>query len=551
MKSGSAQSLLLMLLMLLCPLQARAQDPHRGGTLRLLAASGMGTIDPQVNYQEKYFQLCQSIYDGLLAFRKVAGEGAFTLVPDLAETLPTVSDGGKTYVFHLRHGIQFSDGHELGVDDVVASYTRLFKVSSPTAGTWYRTIVGAEACLKKPASCTLAGGVQGDTKAATVTFHLVNADPEFLYKVASPHAVILPAATAARDTGVQAPPGTGPYRIASYDPRKQLKLVRNPRFKVWSGDAQPDGYADEVDYDFGLPDEDQVTAIENGQADWSFDAVPVDRLNEIGTRYAAQVHVSPLKALYYLALNTRRAPFNSLQARQALNFALDRRALVRIYGGPKLATPTCQFLPPGFPGHEAYCPYSKPPGAQWAAPDMERARQLVKASGTAGQKVTLVVQDTAMEIQLGTYVQSVLNDLGYVATVKSLASSVQFIYIQNTNNEVQISISDWYQDYPTASDFLHVNFACDSFHPGSDVSVNISGLCDAGLDADMQRAMLADVDGPDATNRLWAAIDHRIVDLAPVAPMFNPQHIDFLSKRVKNFVYSDRFYWLYAQSWVQ
>ena len=65
------------------------------------------------------------------------------------------------------------------------------------------------------------------------------------------------------------PPGTGPYMWQSYDPNKEAVLVRNPYFKVWNPDAQPDGYPDKIVEKYGLQVSDEVTAVENGQADWS------------------------------------------------------------------------------------------------------------------------------------------------------------------------------------------------------------------------------------------------------------------------------------------
>ena len=528
-----------------------ANDPHRGGKLRLLSTAGAGTIDPQINYTLQFAQIFQGVYDGLVTFRKASGAEAFVIVPDLAEALPKPENGGKTYVFKLRKGIQFSNGKELTVEDVAASYRRIFKVLSPTAGSFYNDIVGADACIKTPATCTLMGGVVTDAKAGTVTINLRAPDSEFFYKLAVPHASILPADTPAKDAGVTPIPGTGPYKIVSYDPKKQLKLKRNTEFKLWSADAQPDGYVDEVDYDFGLSDEDQVTAIVNGQADWMFNPVPADRLNELGTKHAKQVFVSPLTAMYYLAMNTRLAPFDNLKARQAVNFAIDRSALVKIYGGTNLATPTCQVLPSLFSGYQPYCPYTKNPGTKWSAPDIEKARQLVKESGTAGQKVTLIAEDNAVQKGISTYVQSVLNDIGYQASVKLLSQSVQFTYIQNTNNKVQISSTTWFQDYPAPSNFLNVLFSCANFHPGSDSSVNIAGLCDKGLEADLVKAMATGVSDPAAAATQWAAIDRKVVDIAPVAVMFNPKQLDFVSKRVGNFVFSGEFYFLYNQAWVK
>jgi peptide/nickel transport system substrate-binding protein len=69
-----------------------------------------------------------------------------------------------------------------------------------------------------------------------------------------------------------------------------------------------------------------------------------------------------------------------------VNFALDRQAAVNIFGGKNLATPTCQILPPGFPGYKPYCPYTLHPGTTWSAPDLAKAQALMKASGRLGRR---------------------------------------------------------------------------------------------------------------------------------------------------------------------
>ena len=79
-----------------------------------------------------------------------------------------------------------------------------------------------------------------------------------------------------------------------------------------------------------------------------------------------------------------------------------------------------------------------------------------------------------------------LNQIGYKASVKAISGNIVFTYVQNTKNKVQINVQQWYQDYPAASDFLHILFGCDSFHPGSDSSINIAGFCDKKIDAQMQ-----------------------------------------------------------------
>src|SRR5207247_4360745 len=132
-------------------------------------------------------------------------------------------------------------------------------------------------------------------------------------------------------------------------------------------------------------------------ADWTLEQPPADRLGEIGTKFAKQVHINTLTAFWYVPMNTRMAPFNNVKARQAVNYAIDRNAAVKVFGGPKLATPSCQVLPPGFPGHVDYCPYTKNPGKKWSAHDLAKAKRIVTESGTAGMRVEDVSLDVVVK----------------------------------------------------------------------------------------------------------------------------------------------------------
>ena len=533
------------------PASAEYMKEHRGGTLKLVSHAAAGTIDPHINYTLQYWQIFQSTYDGLIAFQKAAGADGFTKVPDIAEEFPKPTNDGKTYVFKIRKGIKFSNGQELTVKDVVASLQRIFKVSSPTAGGFYSVIVGADKCIKDPKTCTLEGGVVADEAASTVTINLTRPDAEIFDKLALPHAAILPADSPTADVGSKPLPGTGPYMFTAYDPNKGMKLERNPNFKVWSEQAQPDGYPDVVQYDFGLTEEAQVTAVQNGEADWMFDEPPADRLSEMGTKNKDQVHVTPLTAWWYVPMNNNLAPFDNIKVRQAVNYAIDRKALVNLFGGPVLASPVCQVLPPNFPGHEDYCPYTKDPGAKWSAPDMEKAKKLIEESGTKGMKVTIVPEDKAVAKSIGVYLQSVMSELGYDASVKPISPDIQFTYIQNTKNNVQMSVTQWYQDYPAASDFANILFGCSSFTPGSDSSINMSGFCDKEIDAKMQAALALGVTDQPAADKMWTEIDKAITDKAPMAALFTPKHLDFVSKRLGNFKFNSQYFFMPPQAWVQ
>jgi peptide/nickel transport system substrate-binding protein len=528
------------------------QSAHAGGTLKLLASTAGGTLDPQVNYTLQYWQLFQASYDGLVGFQKVSGAPSFDVVPDLATAMPTVTNGGKTYTFTLRKGVKFSTGQTVTVKDVLSSFQRLFKVSNPNAGSWYNVIVGGAACLAKPTTCTLSGGVVVNAATNKVTFNLTAPDAEFLDQLAVPFGAILPSSAPAKDAGTTPIPGTGAYYFSKYDPNRQLTMKRNPYFKVWSAAAQPQGYPDEIDMVFGNTVESEVTSVQNGQGDWIFDPLPSDRLSQLSSKYGKQLHVNSLTAVWYLPMNTNIAPFNNVKARQALNYAIDKNAAVSLFGGSQLAQPVCTVLPPGFPGHIDFCGYTKGGGSTYNGPDLAKAKALVKASGTAGTAVGIVVTNDTVNQAVGQYVQSVLNSIGYKATLKPLSANIQFNYIQNTKNKVQISLSQWYQDYPAASDFLKVLLSCSQFHPNSDNSINIAGFCNKSLDAKMNQAETLSITNPTGANKIWGQVDQTMMSTAaPWVPLFTPKQIDFVSSRVGNYQFSRQFYMYVDQLWVK
>ncbi len=529
---------------------ARAAGGHYGGTLKLVASSAAGTLDPQVNYTLRYWQIFPMLYDGLVSFERAGGTAAFHIVPDLATAMPKISDGGKTYVFILRKGVKFSNGAPVTLTDVRASFIRLFKVLNPNAGTWYDVIVGGRHCASAPTTCTLPGVVIDQAK-DTVTFHLRHPDAEFLDQLAVPFGAILPASTPDKDMGTIPIPGTGAYMISKYDPSSKLVMVRNPYFHQWSRLAQPKGYPDRIVYRFGLTPNAQVTAVANDQYDWMYNPIPLDRLGEVATKYKSRLYLHSLLALWYATMNTRMKPFDNKDARLAVNYAIDRADLVKLFGGPAVATATCEILPPGMPGYKPFCPFTEHPGTTWTAPDMKKAMAYMKKSGMAGQKVTIITQNSDPSRAIGIYLQSVLDRLGFKAKVKGISSNIQFTYIQNSNNHVQMAVTTWYQDYPAPSDFLNVLLSCKSFHPGSDNSINISEFCDKSIDTEMAVAETMSIAHPKKADVMWTKIDREMTDQAPVAPLFTPKHVDFVSSRLHHFVFSGQTYFIPDLAWIK
>ena len=266
-----------------------ASPAHRGGTLRV-AVDAVDGID-QFGSSSAFYDLTS---DGLTAFRRAGGTEGAAIVPDLAVAIPTPADDGRTYTFQLRRGVRYSTDEPVGPEDVRRAIERYFRLRPPGSSDYYDAIVGAATCRKHPAGCDLARGIVADATANTVTIHLTRPDPNLIYTLALPFAhAIAPSAprTEATSRGL---PATGPYMIASYQPGRELRFVRNPRFREWSRAARPDGYPDEIL--LTVTDEPgAVTAIERNRLDIELFAPPSPQRSSSGSLSGTRVGcASPL-----------------------------------------------------------------------------------------------------------------------------------------------------------------------------------------------------------------------------------------------------------------
>ena len=533
------------------PSTSSSAKGHSGGTFTILANSSFGVADPAQNYTLQEWQLLIDTGDGLTAFAKVGGVPGTKVVPDLATSIPLPTNGGKTYVFHIRHGIKFSNGQTLKPSDFVTTFERQFTVPGPTS--FYSGIVGASACSTK--GCSLSKGVVANDSAYTLTINLTAPDPEIMDQLTLPFAYAVPASTSLKLTGNNVPPGTGPYMWKSYNPNTEAVLVRNPYFHVWSKLAQPAGYPNEIVEKYGLQVSDEVTEVENNEANEVFDGdqIPSDQLSQLNSaKYAGQVHVNTLTADWYFALNTRTAPFNNVQARQAINYAANRTAYVKIAGGPSLAVPACQILPPNFPSYKAYCPYTTGKQTVWSGPNVAKAKALVKSSGTLGDKVVVDGTNDQVGTALAEQMVSDLDSIGYKATTQLLSTGAQYPFVQNSTNSSKWNVgwSAWYQDYPAPADFLNVLLGCNTIHPNSDASPNIAAYCDPSTQAQINKAESEEATQPAAAAALWTQVDHEDTNAAPWVNMYNPKQIDFLSKNVHGYEWNPQWYILIDQLWL-
>jgi len=218
--------------------------------------------------------------------------------------------------------------------------------------------------------------------------------------------------------------------------------------------------------------------------------------------------------------------------------------------------PTCQILPPAMPGYRPYCPYTinPNPSGGWTAPNLARAEQLVRASGTRGAKVT-VTAAFGMPIPAqatGHYLVSVLDRLGYRASLQVITGwNAYNRRLYDSRRRMQLGWFAWYQDYPAPSDFISPLLTCGSFVPDSAGNMNAAEFCNQRIDAQVKRALALQPSAPSAAGSLWAHIDQEIVGQAPWVPVYNPRSLVVLSRRVGNYQFDPYFFVLIDQLWVR
>ena len=478
-------------------------------------------MDPALAYKVASWQIFFNVYEGLVTYKHVAGAAGTQLVPALAKAMPTVNAAGTQYKITLRPNLKYSNGTPVKASDFRATIERDFKMNSPGVG-FYSNIVGvggATGFAKKPKG-HIKGIVSNDA-ARTITISLVKPQADFLYVLALPFSSPVPAGTPASDQSAHPPASTGPYMVQSYKANKSFVIVRNPSFNGQIPTV-PKGNPDKLT---GQIITDPVAAAQtviSGSSDYDQLLLPTDRLSQIEKKYGKQVKLSPCSCTWYFFMNFRLKPFDSLQARQAVNYAIDRNALVQLFGG--LGQPTQNFLPPNYPQYKKIDYYKY---------DLQKAKQLVQQSGTAGTSVKVIGINEDPSKSIVQYLANQLTKIGYKASVRLVASGPYFTVIGNQSTKAQIGYTDWLQDYPYPTDWFNILLNGENITPThnnnpGDVDVKpLNKVIDRLANQPSSRALSS------STNNSWANLDQQyVVKYSAVAPYVNRTESDFFSKKI-------------------
>ncbi|WLR51167.1 ABC transporter substrate-binding protein [Bacillus tianshenii] len=362
------------------------------------------SLDPAEVTDGESFKVTENIYDTLVQF----GDMDTEIYPSLAKEW-NVSDDGLTYTFDLRENVTFHDGTAFNADAVVYNFERWMNPNEKQEGNFafYRSMFGG---FKGD-----EGHVIQEVKAVdehTVEIVLKRPQAPFLknltmasFSIASPQAL-----KEYGDEYGQNPVGTGPFIFKEWKRNDRIVLEKNEEY--WMEEYPK---LNRVIFK-AIPDNSsRLNALKTGEIDM-MDGVEPSSVEEIEESEELQTFIRPSMNIGYLGLNVTRGPLENKYVRQALNHAVDKKAIIDAFFMGQ-AEPAKNPIPPSVEGYndeiEAY-PY-----------DLEKAKELLAKGGYPdgfemdlwampvsrpympnGQKVAEAIQASFKEIGVTTNIQS-------------------------------------------------------------------------------------------------------------------------------------------------
>jgi peptide/nickel transport system substrate-binding protein len=498
----------------------------KGGTITVLMGTAPDYLDPGLGYTTQSAEATWISYTPLLTYRHETGEAGGELIPGLATDLPEVSRDGLTYTMTLRRGLQFSDGRPVRASDFAYTIMRSIRVNWG-GKSFYTTYIDGASDYDAGRADSISG-IQTDDATGRITIRLTEAYGAFGNVLAFPSSGLVPRGTPMRNLSNDPPPGVGAYMITQVSPNRGFTLRRNPDFETYGISDIPTGQLDAIQVRIISNTQSEAQQVLNNQADVfdPGDTLPPSILPQIESQASERFARVPIPSTYYFFLNTTKPPFNRLEARQAVNYALDRDAMVRLASG--FLEPSCWFIPRGVAGNPeaagATCPYGE-------RPDLERAKALVRQSGMAGTKVTVWGEERSPRREYVDYYTDLLNEIGFDATEKIIADAVYFPTIGNAKTDPQTGFADWIQDFPNPSDF-YLLMDARAIQPTN--NQNFSKVNDPKVQAALKRLNPVPATELESVADQWSELDQYLARQAYIAaygaesmPKFFSDRVDF------------------------
>jgi peptide/nickel transport system substrate-binding protein len=490
-----------------------------GGTLTGSYASFPEYLDPQLAFSVEGWTALWNTYTPLLTYAHASGKEGSTVIPGLATAMPKITNGGKTYTLFLRKGLKYSDGTPVRASDFPYTVERMFKLNS-VGTSFYTDIVGAEKFAETKQGSI--GGIKADDKSGEIVINLVDPRGTFTDELATPLVGLVPSGTPIKNLTADPPPATGPYEIVKSEPGRGWSYERNPQWAKVNGKLMPHlpgGHVDRIDITVIRNDSTQVNEIERGKTDWMQSPVPPDRYQDVKDKYeGTQFRLEPTVSTYYFWMNMKKAPFDDLKVREAVNYALDTRVLERIYAGQVAASH--QILPPGMPGYEKYDLYPH---------NMAKAKELISEADPSDRDITVWADSEPESSEAAQYYQGVLSELGFNAKLKEINADNYYPLISNQSTpDLDTGWFNWFEDYPHPNDFFQPLLSGESIVPNGNSNFSQTDIPE--LNEKISR-LGEETLGPKQEAE-YAELDKEFMEHAPWAPYGSRTLSTFVSSAI-------------------
>lgn len=535
-------------------------------TLHIAITQEVKGMDPIFSSDRYSNNEVARVYEGLLEYHYL--KRPYTLVPNLAASMPEVSEDGLTYTFKIQEGVFFHDseafpegkGRELVAQDFVYSLKRLADPKLQGLGWWLLDgkIVGLNEWREEQSKRDVVdydAEVEGlkALDATTLVFKLTKPYPQFLYALAMPYTFVV-AREVVEKYGAEFlnyPVGTGPFVLPRLERTNRIVYKRNPTFrkKLYPSEASDEfrraGMLEDAGKALPLVDRIEVNIMvesqprwlnfQKGRVDWiaipkdNFDsAITPDRgLSEDFAKKKINLLITPSLDITYTAFNHDMPIFQNADLRRAMSLAYDADTANKLFYNDT-ALVANSVIPPGIAGHIPT--YTNP----YRGPNLEKAKELLKAAGFPEGKglptFTYDCPNSTVARQIGEYFKMQMAQIGIKVEVVTNPWP-QFLEKIN-RRQIQIYAIAWGADYPDAENFLQLLYG-----PNKSPGANGSGYKNPEFDRLYQRAAVMQ-DSPERT-ALYERMNRLVAEEVPWVFGVHRQDFSLVHGWVKNFIPSD------------